>query len=71
MSCSLHTMVEEFSFPLVKTIPPLSSQPFKAVYAVSAVNAPEFGCQIQTNDRKHYDEKCHDIPSFDPFCPAF
>jgi hypothetical protein len=28
MSRSLHTMVEEISFPLVKTIPLLSAQPF-------------------------------------------
>jgi hypothetical protein len=40
ISRSLHTMVAEISFRLVKTIPLLSAQPFKAVNAVSAVNAP-------------------------------
>lgn len=65
-------MVEESAFPLVlKTIPVLSAQPFKAVNAVSAVNAPALGCQTQDNDREHCDEKCHDMPSFDPFFPSF
>ena len=50
MSRSLYTPVEERSFPLVKTIPALSAHPFKAVNAVSAVNAPALGCQIQEND---------------------
>lgn len=70
MSRSLHTLVEEISFPLVKTIPPLSAQPFKAVHAVSAVNAPVEGCHIQDNDREQYEEKCHDMPSFDPYVPS-
>ena len=52
MSRSLHTTVEESSFALVKTIPALSAHPFKAVNAVSAVNAPALGCQIQDNDRE-------------------
>ena len=50
MSRSLHTTIEESSFQLVKTIPALSAHPFKAVNAVSAVNAPSLGCQIQAND---------------------
>lgn len=45
MSRFLPTMVEEISFPLVlKTIPLLSAQPFKAVHAIGAVNAPALGC---------------------------
>lgn len=64
MSRSLHTLVEDISFPLVKTIPMLSALPFKAVNAISAVNTPALGCQIQGNDREQEDEKCHDKPSF-------
>ena len=71
MSRSLHTLVEEISFPLVKTMPLLSAQPFKAVNAVSTVNAPVLECHIQDNDREQYDEKCHDMPSFEPFFPSF
>ena len=71
MSRSLHPPVEEIPFSLVKTMPLLSAQPFKAVNAVSTVNAPALGCHIQDNDREQYDEKCHDMPSFEPFFPSF
>ena len=46
------TVWSEFFFisgtvALMKTIPLLPSQPFKAVYAVGAVDAPTHGCYIQ------------------------
>jgi hypothetical protein len=50
MSRSLLVTVEDCSFALMKTIPPLSAHPFKTVNAVSAVYAPALGCQIQDND---------------------
>jgi hypothetical protein len=40
MSRFQHTLIEAISFPLVKTIPLLSAQPFEAVHAFSAGNAP-------------------------------
>jgi len=52
--------------PLVKTIPELSSQPFKAVNAIGTVNTPAQGRYIQYNDHEQDDDKCHHMPSFGP-----
>ena len=71
MSRFQQTLIQAISFPLVKTIPLLSAHPFKAVHALSAGNAPVLGCHIQENDCERYDEKCHSMPSFDPFFPSF
>ena len=55
----MHTGLEEITFLLVKAIPLLSAQPFKAVDAVQTIDAPEEGCHIQSNDHEQDDKKCH------------
>jgi hypothetical protein len=64
------TLIQAISCPLVKAIPLLSAHPFKAVHALSAGNAPVLGYHIHDNECECYDEKCHSMPSFDPFFPS-
>jgi len=52
-------MVQEVTSTLMKTIPLLPSQPFKAVHAVGAVGAPTHGCYIQYHDHEQDDDQCH------------
>jgi hypothetical protein len=67
MSRLQQILIQAISCPLVKAIPLLSTYPFQAGHAISAGNAPVLGCHIQENECECYDEKCHSMPSFDPF----